>query len=183
MTLGSIWLQELFQAPLCFLRSFCYARLRLDPLGGQVLHHDCISMIVSRFTTFTKNFVIGCNQINKIFCTKYDCANASSARGPCYSGPLADLEISVFREVSINTVLTPNSSTETVASSCVCTSPLVFFLTQNWLLYPSLDFRRRQSFQFSGIQILIMCIDAHRIGFRMFELFHKIDEDFGGSIS
>ena len=24
---------------------------------------------------------------------------------------------------------------------------------------------------------------THRIGFRMFELFHKIDEDFGGSIS
>ena len=48
-----IWLQELLQAPLCFLRSFCLGRIWLDPLGGQVLHHDCISMIVSRFTTFT----------------------------------------------------------------------------------------------------------------------------------
>ena len=44
-----IWLQELLQAPLCLLRGFCFARIRLDPLGGQVLHHDCISMIVSRF--------------------------------------------------------------------------------------------------------------------------------------
>ena len=103
-----IWLQELLQAPLCFLRSFCSARRRLDPLGGQVLHHDCISMIVSRFTTFTENFVICCNHITKIFCTKYGSANASSARGPCDFCPLADLVISVFREVSINTVFTQN---------------------------------------------------------------------------
>ena len=101
-----IRLQELLQAPFGILRSFCFARIRLDPLGGQVLHHDCISLIVSRFTTFTENLVICCNQITKIFCTKYGSANASSARGPCDFGPLADLAISVFREVSINTVLT-----------------------------------------------------------------------------
>ena len=83
-----IRLQELLQAPLCFLRSFCFARIRLDPLGGQVLHYDCISMIVSRFTTFTDNFVICCNQITKIFCMWYDSANTSSARGPCDFGPL-----------------------------------------------------------------------------------------------
>ena len=41
--------QELLQASLGFLWSFGFARIRLDPLGGQVLHHDCISMIVSRF--------------------------------------------------------------------------------------------------------------------------------------
>ena len=64
-----IRLQELLQAPLCFLRSFCFARIRLNPLAGQVLHRDCISMIVSRFTTFTENFVICCYQITKIFCT------------------------------------------------------------------------------------------------------------------
>ena len=44
-----IWLQELLQAPLFFLRSFCFGRIRLDPLGDQVLYHDCISVIVSRF--------------------------------------------------------------------------------------------------------------------------------------
>ena len=101
-----IRLQELLQAPLYFLRSFCFARIRLDPLGGQVLHHDCISMTVSRFTTFTENFVIYCNQITKLFCTKYDSANTSSARNPCNVGPFTDLAISVFREVSINTVFT-----------------------------------------------------------------------------
>ena len=99
-----IWLQELLQLLLCFLRSFCLARIRLDPLGCQVLHHDCMSMIVSRFTTFTENFVICCNQITKIVCTSYDSANTYSARGPCNFGPLADLAISVFREVNINTV-------------------------------------------------------------------------------
>ena len=102
-----IRVQELLQGPLCLLRSFCFARIRLHPFwGGQVLNHDCISMIVSRFTTFTENFVICCNQITKIFCTRYDSANASSAQGPCNFGPLADLSISVFREMSFNTVLT-----------------------------------------------------------------------------
>ena len=73
-------LQQLLEPPLCFLRSCCFARIRLDPLGGWVLHHDCISMIVSRFTTFTENFVICCNQITNIFCTMYDSAHTSSAR-------------------------------------------------------------------------------------------------------
>ena len=34
-----IWLQKLLQTPLCFLWSFCFARIWLDPLSGQVLHH------------------------------------------------------------------------------------------------------------------------------------------------
>ena len=43
-----------------FCWSFGLARIRQDPLGGQVLHHDCITIIVSRFTIFTENFVICC---------------------------------------------------------------------------------------------------------------------------
>ena len=102
-----IWLQELLQAPLCFLRSFCFARIRLD-----------LSMIVSSFTTFTENFVICCYQVTKNFCTRYGSANASSARGSCNFGPLTDLAISVFREVSINTVYTQirTSRTRSVGS-------------------------------------------------------------------
>ena len=99
-------LQELLQAPLCFPRSFCFARIRLNPLGGQVLHHDCISMIVLRFTTFTENCMICCIKSIIIFCTRHGSANASSARSPCNVGPLTDLAFSVFREVSINTVYT-----------------------------------------------------------------------------
>ena len=101
-----IQLKELLQAPLCFLRSFCFARIRLDPLGGHVLHHDCISMIVSRITTFSENLVICCYQVTKNFCTRYGSAIASSARGPCNFCPLADRAISVFREMSVNTVFT-----------------------------------------------------------------------------
>ena len=97
-----IRLQELLQAPLCF---FGLARIRLDLLGSQVLHHDCTSMIVSRFSIFTDNFVIGCYQVTNIFSTRYGSANPSFARSSCNFGPLADLAISVFREVSINTVL------------------------------------------------------------------------------
>ena len=50
--------------------------------------------------------MICCYQVTKIFCTRCGCANASSARGPCNFGPLTDLAISVFREVSLNTVFT-----------------------------------------------------------------------------
>ena len=107
MTLGFLFGSKNFgKLLLCFLRSFCFARMRLDPLGGQVLHHDCISMIVSRITTFNENFVIWCSQITKIFCTKYDSTNTSSAVSFCDFGPLANLAISVFQEVSINTVFT-----------------------------------------------------------------------------
>ena len=67
-------------------------------------HPDLIATILQR--CLTENFVICCNQITKIFCTRYNSANTSSARGPCDFGPLADLAISVFREVSINTVFT-----------------------------------------------------------------------------
>ena len=50
--------------------------------------------------------MIDCNKITKIFCTRYDSANTSSARSPCDFGPLADLAISIFREVRKNTVFT-----------------------------------------------------------------------------
>ena len=107
MTLGFLFGSKNFCKLHCVSwEVFVFARIRLGPLSGQVLHHDCISVIVSRCTTFTENFVICCNQITKICCTKYDSANTSSARSPCDFGPLADLAISVFREVSINTVFT-----------------------------------------------------------------------------
>ena len=60
-----IRLPELLLAPLFFLRSFCFARIRLDPLGSQILHHDCISVIVSRFAIVTEDLVICCYQITK----------------------------------------------------------------------------------------------------------------------
>ena len=51
-------LQELLQASLCFLRSFSFTFVRLYPLCCQVLYHYSVSMIVSRFTSFPKNFAI-----------------------------------------------------------------------------------------------------------------------------
>ena len=101
--------KELLQASLGFLWSFFFARIRLDPLGGQVLHHDCISMIVSRFTTFTENFAICCYQVTEIFSTWYGSANASSARCPCN---LVLWQISQFRSLGkwILTLSLPKSS-------------------------------------------------------------------------
>ena len=55
-----IWLQELLQAPLCFLRSVCFARIRLDPLGGQVLvfRNSIIHEIFSEFSQTFWNYGI-----------------------------------------------------------------------------------------------------------------------------
>ena len=50
--------------------------------------------------------MICCVQDNKFFSTRYGSTIASSARGPCNFGPFTDLAISVFREMSINTVFT-----------------------------------------------------------------------------
>ena len=70
---------------------FFFARVRSNPLSSQVLHHNCISVIVSRFRSFTKDFVICCYQVTKIFCTMYDFTSTSSARGPCNFSPLLQL--------------------------------------------------------------------------------------------
>ena len=85
-----MWLQELLHVLLCFLGSFGFARIRLDPLGGQVLHHDCISVIVSRFAILTENFG---DQSTKIFCTRYGFMPLLHL---VIFGPLTDLAISVF---------------------------------------------------------------------------------------
>ena len=70
------------------------------------MHHDCITVIVSRFAIVTEDLVICCYQVTNFFSTRYGFAIASSAWGPCNFGPFTDLAISVFREMSINTVLT-----------------------------------------------------------------------------
>ena len=101
MTLGFLSGSKNFCKLLCVSwEVFVLHGYALDPLSGQVLHHDCISVTVSRFTTFTENFVICCYQITKIFSTKCGCTLSSSARSPCNFRPFADLAISVSREVS-----------------------------------------------------------------------------------
>ena len=58
------------------------------------------------YTMVTEDLVICCYQVTKFVSTRYGFAIASSARGPCNFGPFTDLAISVFREMSMNTVLT-----------------------------------------------------------------------------
>ena len=50
--------------------------------------------------------MICCYQITKIFSTRYGSTIASSARRTCNFSSLADLAVSFFREMSINTVFT-----------------------------------------------------------------------------
>ena len=50
-------------------------------------------MIVSRFTSYTKNFVICCYQVTKFSCSRYGCASAFSARSSRNLGSLANIAI------------------------------------------------------------------------------------------
>ena len=65
-------------------------------------------MIVTRFTSFTENFVIRRYQVTKIFRSGHDCTSTSSARSPRHFRLLADLAIWVLRNVRVETMLTPS---------------------------------------------------------------------------
>ena len=52
--------------------------------------------------------MVCCYQVTKIVSSRYGFAFASSARSPCNFGPLADLAISVFREMSNEHCVYPN---------------------------------------------------------------------------
>ena len=82
----------------------CFARIRLYQLRGWILYHDCVSVIVSRFTFLIEDFAIYCYQVTKLFCSMYCDTIAFPARGPCNLGSLAYFPILVFREVSKDTV-------------------------------------------------------------------------------
>ena len=52
------------------LRHFCFAPIRLYPSSGKVLHHSNMSVIASRQIAFIEKWVICCQQVTKIVCTK-----------------------------------------------------------------------------------------------------------------
>ena len=67
--------------------------------------------------------MVCCYQVTKNDSWRYGFAIASSARSPCNFGPLTDFAISVFREMSVNIMLTPpcngiSSSTKFSLNSC-----------------------------------------------------------------
>ena len=68
--------------------------------------HHGKSMIVSRFSFFTENVLIRCDQVIKMFRPGHDCTSTSSARSPCYFRLQADITIWVLRKVRIYTVPT-----------------------------------------------------------------------------
>ena len=105
MTCGFLVGSKNFCKLFCVSWSFCFAWVWLYPLCCQVLHHHGVSMIVSRFTSFTENFVIRCYWITIIFRYGNDCTSASLARSLCKLGSQTDIAVSVLREESKNAVL------------------------------------------------------------------------------
>ena len=62
----------------------------------QILYHDRVSLIVSRFSVFIKKCVIRCCHVTESFCAKWSFARALPARSPRNLGSLADLAVAVF---------------------------------------------------------------------------------------
>ena len=91
----------LFSIIMC---GFCFPRIRLNPLSCQFLYHDGVPVIVSRFTSLNEDFVIGRYEVTKLFCSWLSFASAFSARGFRYFCSQAGVAISVFREVSEDTL-------------------------------------------------------------------------------
>ena len=101
-----LWLHELLQAPFGFLWSFCFARIRLDPLGGQVLHHDS-----NRWLFRHSQLSLGTLWSAVIKSPKFSARGTAPPMRLLHGtlvnfGPLTDLAISVFMKMSLNTVFT-----------------------------------------------------------------------------
>ena len=104
------WLYTSHSAPRSFARSFVFPEkfLSCTETTGSIgwlspaprLHiGDCFEIRNCHWGTLWSAVI-------KSPCTRDGSANASSAWGPCNFGPFTDLAISVFRKMSINTVLT-----------------------------------------------------------------------------
>ena len=79
----------------------------LDPLSGQILHHDCISMIVSRFAIVALRTLSSAVIKSPKFTARGTASPLRLLHGaPCNFGPFTDLAISVFREMSMNIMFT-----------------------------------------------------------------------------
>ena len=63
-------------------------------------------MIVTRFISFTKNFVTCSYQVTKMFRSGHDCISTSSARSPRYFRLHADIATWVLRKVRVDSKLT-----------------------------------------------------------------------------
>ena len=95
-------LQELQQALLCFSEKFLFHMGRI----ASILYHKHVSMIVSRFTTFTENFVIRGNENTRNFRLwdrPYRCVFCKKI---CNFLPQTYIAIPVFREVNKQVVFT-----------------------------------------------------------------------------
>ena len=98
------WLQASYSAPRTFASSivfpekFCFARIRLDPLGGQVLRHGCLSMMVRDSHSLLRTWWSAVIKSQKCSRSGHDCTSTCSARSDCYLRLQADITISVVRE-------------------------------------------------------------------------------------
>ena len=77
--------RKISQTPLRPLRSLGFTRIKLYPLSGYILYHECVS-VFSKFTSFTEYFVICC----------YPVTSALPAKRTRNLGSLALFAISAF---------------------------------------------------------------------------------------
>ena len=94
-------LQELLQAPFCFLRCFCFCTDRIESVELPNLAPPRTAYRLFRHSQ------ICCYQVTYFFCSRYGCASAFSAKNPRYLGRHADAAVSVLREVSVKHCASP----------------------------------------------------------------------------
>ena len=85
--------------------SFRLARIRLIPLIGWILYNDCITVMVSKLTSFTNNFVDLLLPSHRVFLPEVRLRHCVFCMGPCKLGSLADCAISVFWEMGMHILL------------------------------------------------------------------------------
>ena len=74
-----------FVSSFLFPEKFCFHTGMIVSIEMQILYHDCVSVIVSRFTSFTENFVIYCYQVIKVFRSMCCITSAFPSRSPLWS--------------------------------------------------------------------------------------------------
>ena len=74
---------------------FLFCKDNIESIEWPDLVHDCVSVIVSRFTFLIEDLVISC-QITKTFLLELELRQCVSARGPCHFGSQAYFTNSIF---------------------------------------------------------------------------------------
>ena len=93
-----IWWHELLQTFHGIVRSLVFCWVALDPTRTEVLHHDCTTMLQTRFVLVNENFspVTASPKLPRMMIAVSSCIRAVPARNSSSFRELADFTIRIF---------------------------------------------------------------------------------------